>query len=122
MNKFGKEFRSERIAKRYTLKAVSDYVGKSISYLSDVEHGRKGIPDSNTIKLIEEFLGIKDSKLVNLANLLRKELPSNLIQEIQTRQSFSNVLARLADEDLTDEEFEKLNKELPKILNKVRGK
>ena len=122
MNKFGKEFRSERISKRYTLKAVSDYVGKSISYLSDVEHGRKGIPNSNTIKLIEEFLGIKDSKLVNLANLLRTEIPINLIQEIQTRQSFSNVLARLADEDLTDDEFEKLNKELPKILNRVRGK
>lgn len=122
MSKFGKEFRSERIARRYTLKAVSDYVGKSISYLSDVEHGRKGIPDSNTIKLIEDFLGITDRKLSTLADLLRKEIPTDLIQEIQTRQSFSNVLARLADEDLTDEEFEKLNQELPMILNRVRGK
>lgn len=109
MQNFGVSFRAARAKSRKTLREVSEYVGKSIGYLSDVEQGRKGPPTIDVVEKIEQILGIKDSSLVSLATHIRKTFPE-IVQQIQTRPKLSAVLLRA--EQMSDEELEELLKEM----------
>ena len=78
---------------------------KSISYLSDIEHDRKGPPDLETVKKMEEVLGIAAGKLMDLANKLRKNELKSMSQRIKMKPELSELLLRadkLSSEDLTD--------------------
>lgn len=115
MNKFGKAFRKERIEREITLRKISERAGKSISYLSDVEHGRRGVPDLNTVALIEEALGINDGHLVKLASQLQRSVPLEVLQEVQTRPQVSDFLMRISDAELSEDDLtEMLNDFLAK--------
>lgn len=107
MESFGEAFREARIEKKVTLREIGEYVGKSISYLSDIEHGRKRPPKLDTVSEIEQFLGIEDERLIRLAAKFRKKVPKNLTQRIRMTPRLSAVLLR-ADEDLTSNEFDEL--------------
>lgn len=105
MNEFGRLFRDKRVAKRITLREISEAVGKSIGYLSDIEHGRKGPPDLETVKRIEETLGINDHSLLTVASKLRSNIPAEITQRIQMRPRLAEMLLRadkLSDEELDD--------------------
>ena len=107
MESFGEAFRKARIDKKVTLREMGEYIGKSIGYLSDIEHSRKRPPKLDTVSEIEEFLGIQDGKLIRLAAKFRKKVPKNVTQRIRMVPRLSQALLR-ADEDLTSEEFDKL--------------
>lgn len=114
MKGFGEALKKARVAKKITLRELSEYVGKSIGYISDVEHGRKGPPDLETVRKAEEFLGVQGAKLINLAAMLRGKIPKDLTQRIKMVPKLSEALLR-ADDDLTDEEFEKLLEYMEKM-------
>jgi transcriptional regulator with XRE-family HTH domain len=114
MSTFGTAFREERLKKKKTLRAIGEYVGKSIGYLSDIEHGRKGAPDLETVRRIEEFLLITDNRLVNLASQERRDVPNYIIQSVSQRPVLADILMR-ADE-FTDEELQNL------LASKNQGK
>lgn len=103
METFGEALKQARVAKRYTLREVADYIDKSVSYLSDIEQDRKGPPDVETVRKIEEFLGITNHSLVTLAAKLRSKIPADITQRIQRRPQLAELLTRtdnLSDEDL----------------------
>jgi transcriptional regulator with XRE-family HTH domain len=104
MNEFGKAFREERLKKKKTLRAIGEYVGKSIGYLSDVEHGRKGAPNLETVRLIEEFLLITNHRLVTLASQARRVVPNQILQSVNSRPVLADILMRA--DDFTDEELQ----------------
>lgn len=104
MNEFAKAFREERMKKKKTLREIGEYVGKSIGYLSDIEHGRKGAPDLETVRRIEEFLLIPDNRLVNLASQMRRIVPSQVMQSLNKRPALADILMRA--DDFTDEELQ----------------
>jgi transcriptional regulator with XRE-family HTH domain len=112
MQSFGKEFKRVRRMRKATLRELGEYVGKSIGYLSDIEHDRKGPPDLRIVEKIEQFLGVKDNSLVNLAASLRSHRPENLAQRIKRRPILSEVLLR-ADE-FTDEELQAMLSDIEK--------
>jgi transcriptional regulator with XRE-family HTH domain len=117
MQSFGKEFKRIRRVRKVTLREIGEYVGKSIGYLSDIEHDRKGPPDLRIVEKIEQFLGVKDNSLINLAARIRSQRPENLAQRIKRRPILSEVLLR-ADE-FSDEELQAMINDIEK---KGRGK
>jgi transcriptional regulator with XRE-family HTH domain len=117
MESFGKEFKRLRRERKITLREISLFVGKSIGYLSDIEHDRKSPPDLAIVEKIEQTLGITDNYLVNLAARLRRQRPDKLAQRIRRRPILSEVLLR-ADE-FSDKELEELLREFE---NKGREK
>ena len=104
MTEFSIAFREERLNRKKTLREIAEYTNKSIGYLSDIEHGRKGAPDLETVRKIEEFLLITDNKLVNLASKQRMSVPADIIQNIQRRPALADILMRA--DDFTDEDFQ----------------
>ena len=92
---------------KITLRELSEYLDKSIGYLSDIEQDRKAPPDLDTVEKIELFLSIKDNYLLNLAVKQRKQRPVNVAQRIKMRPILTEVLLR-ADELFDDEELKQL--------------
>jgi transcriptional regulator with XRE-family HTH domain len=106
METFGDALKKARVAKRFTLREVGRYIGKSVSYLSDIEQDRKGPPDVETVRKIEEFLGMTDNPLVILASKLRNKVPQDITQRIQRRPQLAELLTRT--DDLSDQDLEEL--------------
>lgn len=111
---FGELFKEERVARKVILREIGEYVNKSVSYLSDVEHGRKGAPDLETVRKIEEFLLITDCRLVNAASNERWTLPRNVIKQVQNRRALADFLMRAdeySDSEINDFLNQKRNKD-----------
>jgi transcriptional regulator with XRE-family HTH domain len=113
MLSFGETLKKYRIAKKYTLREVGQYIGKSIGYISDIEHNRKRPPDLDTVSKIEDFLGIEDGYLINLARKIRKNIQPSLSQRLKKNPKLSTVLLR-ADR-LPDEKLDKLLRTLEQM-------
>jgi transcriptional regulator with XRE-family HTH domain len=105
MKTFGEALKKARVSQRMTLRELSEYLGKSIGYLSDIEQGRKGPPDLETVRKMEECLGINDHSLANFASKLRSRISPDLALRIQMRPQLSELLLRaddLSDKDIKD--------------------
>ena len=116
MNSFGDALKKARIAKRYTLREVSKDVGKSIGYLSDIEHNRKQPPELETVSKIEQFLDINEGFLVNMANKIRKNIKAtklNWRKKLETDQRLATILCR--SENLSDDDKDRLIKTLEEM-------
>lgn len=103
---FGQIWREKRTEKRLTLREVSERLGLSVSYLSDIEQGRKGAPDIDIVRHYESIVGVIDQSLSKLAQSLRRKLSAELIEPLKTRPLLADLLLRC--EGLTDEELKKL--------------
>jgi len=109
MDSFGEAFRKARVSKRATLREIAEHIGKSIGYLSDVEHGRKRPPKLDLVTEIEDFLEVEDGKLLKLAAKGRKKIPKEVTHRFRTAPRLSEALLRAdLDFDLTDEEFDEV--------------
>lgn len=97
MESFGQALKRLRTSKRKTLREVGSHTGKSISYLSDIEHDRKHPPKLETVHKIESFLGGEIGYLVNLALMARSTAKQSIAQRAKMNREFSTVLLR-ADE------------------------
>ena len=100
---FGELLREERSRQRKLLKEVGDHVGKSVTYMSDLEHGRKRAPDLAVVAKIEQFLFISDGRLAKAASTERFSIPRSLIRETQRRGVMKEVLLRATE--MTDEQI-----------------
>jgi transcriptional regulator with XRE-family HTH domain len=117
MESFGKVLKRARKSKQATLRELGDKVGLSVGYISDIEHDRKRPPDLNTVGLIEDFLGIKDNSLINLAHKIRNYIKPSLTQRIKMNPELSHVLLRA--DDLPDNKKDRTMKQFIEILNNV---
>ena len=107
---FGDALREARVAKGITYREIAEYIKKPISYVSDIEHNRKLPPDSETVRKIEEFLGIRDRYLSEIASMVRRKAPANLAQRLRARPVLSEVLLRA--DNLSDEGIKKMLSEM----------
>jgi transcriptional regulator with XRE-family HTH domain len=107
MEDFGDAFRKAKAAKRATLRELSKFTGKSIGYLSDVLHKRKGPPDLEAVAKMEQCLGIKDSHLLIIAKQQRFARPGDLMRRVNSRPKLREALLRI--ENLSDDELDELD-------------
>lgn len=115
MIEFGRIMKQARIAKMITLKELGKHLDKKISYLSDVECGRKQPPCEEVVRSIEKFLGIEKEKLVHIAKAART-MPQQIKQKIATNPRLANILLR-AEQDLTDDQYDELIKHIEQITS-----
>jgi len=108
---FADAFKKAKEARNATLREISEATGKSIGYLSDVLHRRKGAPDLDTVAKIEDCLDIKDHHLIVAARNEHKAKPTNVAQRVKARPILAEVLMRM--EDMSDEEVERFIESLP---------
>ena len=113
MESFGKTLKKYRAAQKVTLREIGKYVGKSIGYISDIEHDRKRPPDLETVSKIEDFLGIEDGNLVTLARKMRQNIVPSLSRKLKQNPELSHVLLRA--EKLPEKKFKKLIETLNKL-------
>lgn len=118
MKSFGEAFREARKKQRITLRKIANIVGKSIGYLSDIEHDRKGPPPLPVVEKIENILGMRDHFLLNLAADIRRQRPADFTKRIQMRPMLSELLLR-ADE-FSDDELEEILEELKEKENSAK--
>lgn len=100
---FAQIFRHERTNKKLRLRDISENVGKSIGYLSDIEHGRRLPPSLDIVAKMESCLSVFDGRLVALANKERKYIARKTLRKLIQRESVFEFLNR-ADE-FTDAEI-----------------
>jgi len=117
MASFGLTLKKARISKKATLREIGEYIGKSIGYISDIEHDRKRPPDLETVSKIEDFLGVEDGSLLKLAKKIRKNMKPSLSTRFKQKPKLKYALLR-AEKIYEDED--KLNK-LLETLNKLEG-
>lgn len=108
MLSFGQLVRDARRRERKKLREVAAASGLTISYISDIEHGRKNPPKTDAIKKIQNFLNIPDNALLIAAE---KEASINTeidqrMRTLMSRQPAFGVLSLLrAAADMPEEEF-----------------
>lgn len=107
MEDFADAFKRAKAAKRATLRELSKFTGKSIGYLSDVLHKRKGAPDLETVGRIEECLDVRDNQLLLLAKKQRSQRASDLIRRVNLRPKLREALLRI--ENLSDDQLDELD-------------
>ncbi len=117
MKKFGDALREARKKNRLTLRTISEQVGKSISYLSDLEHNRRRPPKEKVVAKLEAILQVSEGQLSKLASQIRNQAPREVAQKIIAVPRLSEVLLR-ADEDLSDSEFNDLMDFYEKLKNR----
>lgn len=110
---FGNALKKARISQKATLRELGANIGKSIGYISDIEHDRKRPPDLETVSKIEDFLGIENGCLVTLSRKIRKKLKPNLSQALKMKPKLSTVLLRA--EQLSDDKIDKLLKTIDEL-------
>lgn len=117
LEEFATALKAERRRARRTLRELAEASSRSISYLSDVEQGRKLPPAPEVVAKIEQELGIKDGRLTQLAQQVRNLRPSELVKmlthSIPAKTRFVGDLMRA--DGLTEEDMEELHQSLREI-------
>lgn len=103
MGEFGDSLKEARTTARKTLKVTSEQIGRSIGYISDMEQGRTGPPDLELVKKFEEFFGITDERLTNLAIKERTMMSTQVMPEFQQRPVLRDLFFRL--KNMSDQEL-----------------
>ncbi len=107
MGTFGDALKEARKAQRLTLRKISETIGLSIGYISDIEQGRRLPPSADIIDNLERLLKTSKGSLKALANEAKKIAPKSMAQRIASAPKLSEVLMR-ADADLTEDQFKEL--------------
>ena len=112
MSHFGKVIKRLRTKANLTLQNVADDLGVRVSYLSDVEHGRKKPFSPNTLKRFADFIEIDLKKLQDIASKERVSIEITLNKNNQKLNDLTYALARTSDTD----DISELKLELQKFL------
>jgi transcriptional regulator with XRE-family HTH domain len=94
MRTFGQVIRERRIKNKQTLREVAEYVGITISNLSDIEHGLRRPPRTYKLELLAEILDLEFEHLQNLSYITKGKIDLENFSEEQ-REAILNFLDNL---------------------------
>jgi len=115
--RFGQMLRDARKKERKTLRELSEVSGLAVSYISDIEHGRKNPPRVEAVLKLQEFLSIDGNNLVAAANRetqINEEINVNMKNLINKRPALSVLSLLRVTADMDESEFAKLVNSLEK--------
>lgn len=115
MTTFGKTIKQIRNNAGLTLHSVADALQVKVSYLSDVEHGRKKPFSPDAILRFSVLTGVDFKNLQRLASAERDFIEIPIKSQNTKLNDLAFALARSADSGLTEE----LKDELRKFLEEV---
>lgn len=106
MATFGQLLKGARTEKRKKLRDIAEATGLSISFISDIECGRKRVSNLDVVKKIEKFLGLASGMLLKKAEE-EMNMGSEVRSLIKKRPALSLSLLRVT-EGFTDDELSDL--------------
>jgi len=98
MKSFGELLKEERKRSRKKLREVSEFSGLSVSYISDIEQGRKGPPDTEVVRKFESLFSSEEDLLVRAAETERERMPTQVVSRLQERPFLSELFFRIEKE------------------------
>lgn len=114
---FGAIVRLERNKKGIPLSRISSACGVSISYLSDIESGRRKAPSETTVEIIADTIGVDDetrTRLFEEARISRIKLNFDLHGRSSSEVDFMERLHRCWQlRELDSPTIERLSELLP---------
>lgn len=95
-NEFGKAIQELRRTLGVTLYVMAQRMGVSSAFLSNIENGKKRVPDNFVDKLAEKFPEVKEqyNRFVGLANKARNEVVVSLQDASSDDANLATALAR----------------------------
>ena len=117
LEEFAALLKNERRTARRTLRELAEAAGKSIGYLSDVEQGRKLPPPVAVVTKIEKELGIRDGRLIKLAEEVRSLRPTELVKMIKNSSpAMTQMVGALMRADgLSEEDLDELRETVARM-------
>ncbi len=108
---FGQTLRDLRRSKGVNQRELADKVGVDFSYISKVENDRLPPPSADTIVKICEALSVPPDELLALTG----KMPTQVKDMLSTNPSALQFMREAQAMQLTDEEWQKLTKELKRL-------
>lgn len=103
-NEFGKVLKRIRIKNNVTLKELGKVINKNISYLSDIENGRKLPPKKEVVFKIQSYFNEQENILLVLSDRERT-FNKRCFRAIIKNQKMIDILLS-AKRDLTKKEYQ----------------
>ena len=98
MKRFGELLKEERKRSGKKLRDVSAFSGLSVSYISDIEQGRKGPPETEIVRKFEDLFSSEKNLLVRAAESEREKMPTQVVSRLQERPLLSELFFRIEKE------------------------
>lgn len=105
-NRFGTALRRLRNKRGATLKDLANAIGKTITFISEVERGNKNPPSELDIKKLLNALDATDQlgEMLHLADVSRRSVELELADKREDVAEMLAALARRCDENSIDDE------------------
>jgi transcriptional regulator with XRE-family HTH domain len=112
--RFGVEVRNARVKKGVSLRKLSDELGFTPAYVSDIERGNRNPPSPERVAKWAKVIDVDADRLIHLASIDRPsvELVNNGSLD---KSELANMLAR-AWQDMTPDQVHRLKDQAHQIL------
>ncbi|MFQ5627179.1 MAG: helix-turn-helix domain-containing protein [bacterium] len=108
---FGKSLREIRRAKNISQRDLAQKIGVDFSYISKLENDRLPPPAADTIVRICDVLDTPQEQLLALTGKVSNEMKETIASSAAAMQFIRNAKTM----NLTEEEWQKLNKQLKRL-------
>lgn len=118
---FGKLIKGKRLEKNMTMKDVANQLNLSVSYLSDIEKGRRNPLELDKLQALSKILSLtqeEEDQMMDLAGKERNEVSPDISNYVVKNQVVTDALRTAKNMDLSEQEWFDF---IEKILNKKEG-
>lgn len=106
---FGDFLKEKRKSRHYTVKILANLIGKSVSYVSQLESGIRPAPKRETLEKISDSLVLNTSekeKLFDLAAKSRNALSDDLTEYINSHEEVKKAIRFSKGNDIPEDEWQ----------------
>ncbi|QXE19977.1 helix-turn-helix domain-containing protein [Clostridium sp. 001] len=118
--KLSAKLRELRNTNNLTLKELSKKSGISVSFISDIENGRRN-PSIETLKSLANALGISADEFLKTDNN-SKEKPIDKINKLVKDSGINTIAAHFEGEEFTEDDKEDIENFIKYVLSKKKQK
>lgn len=112
---FGDYLKEKRKSRHYTVKILASLIGKSISYVSQLESGIRPAPKKETLETISDSLVLnkgEKEKLFDLAAKSRNALSDDLTEYINSHEEVKKAIRFSKGNDIPEDEWHQFYNQL----------
>ena len=116
---FGLLIRESRIKNGFGQRELAIKIGVAASYLNDIEKEKRSAPKQIVIKKLSKLLKININTLNDLAGISKGNVAPDIREYIDNNPSVASLIRTIKENDLDQEQIEKIESSLSKNNNKA---